>query len=108
MLEPFYQFGGRRWAFDRSYQPVPLEAQAAIRAIECENIFGRYSHIRWLFWTEVPYSHAKMAPDNGITARVFGILNELAIDAIRAGTERITDEDIESWKPILEGETMLA
>jgi hypothetical protein len=63
MLEPFYRFGGRRSAFDRSYQPVPLEAQAAIRAIECENIFGRYSHIRWLFWTEVPYSHAKMAPD---------------------------------------------
>jgi len=45
---------------------------------------------------------------DGITARVFGILNELAIDAIRAGTERITDEDIESWKPILERETMFA
>jgi hypothetical protein len=45
---------------------------------------------------------------DGITARVFGILNELTIDAIRAGTERITDEDIESWKPILERETLFA
>jgi Bacterial TniB protein len=45
---------------------------------------------------------------DGITARVFGILNELAIDAIRCGTERISDEDIESWKPILERETMFA
>ena len=45
---------------------------------------------------------------DGITARVFGILNELAIDAIRCGTERINDEDIKSWKPILERETMFA
>ena len=32
---------------------------------------------------------------DGVTARVFAILNELAIEAIRAGAERITDEDIE-------------
>jgi site-specific recombinase XerD len=43
-----------------------------------------------------------------ITARVFSILNELAIEAIQAGAERITDEDIESWKPALEKETMFA
>jgi Cdc6-like AAA superfamily ATPase len=45
---------------------------------------------------------------DGITARVFGILNELAIDAIQAGAERITDEDIESWKPAFEKETAFA
>jgi Bacterial TniB protein len=45
---------------------------------------------------------------DGITARVFGILNELAIDAIRTGTERITDQDIESWKPAFEKETVFA
>lgn len=45
---------------------------------------------------------------DGVTARVFAILNELAIEAIRAGTERITDEDIESWKPALEKEAMFA
>ena len=45
---------------------------------------------------------------DGITARVFGILNELAIEAIQDGTERITDEKIESWKPALEKEAAFA
>lgn len=45
---------------------------------------------------------------DGITARVFGILNELAIEAIQNGTERITDENIESWKPALEKESAYA
>ncbi|WP_246750655.1 TniB family NTP-binding protein [Martelella lutilitoris] len=45
---------------------------------------------------------------DGITARVFGILNELAIEAIQDGTERITDENIESWKPSLEKEAAFA
>ena len=45
---------------------------------------------------------------DGITARVFGILNELAIEAIQDGTERITDENIESWKPALEKEAAFA
>lgn len=45
---------------------------------------------------------------DGITARVFGILNELAIEAIQNGTERITDENIESWKPALEKEAAFA
>ncbi len=51
--------------------------------------------------------HLARISDGG-TARVFAILNELAIEAIRAGTERITDEDIESWKPAIEKETMFA
>jgi Cdc6-like AAA superfamily ATPase len=45
---------------------------------------------------------------DGVTARVFGILNELAISAIQAGAEHITDEDIQSWKPALEKETAFA
>jgi hypothetical protein len=45
---------------------------------------------------------------DGITARVFGILNELAIEAIQDGTERITDKTIESWKPALEKEAAFA
>jgi hypothetical protein len=45
---------------------------------------------------------------DGITARVFGILNELTIEAIQEGTERITDEHIESWKPALEKEAAFA
>lgn len=45
---------------------------------------------------------------DGITARVFGILNELAIEAIQDGRERITDENIESWRPALEKEAAFA
>ena len=45
---------------------------------------------------------------DGITARVFGILNELAIDTIRTGSEHITDNDIKSWKPAFDKETVFA
>jgi hypothetical protein len=31
-------------------------------------------------------------------------LNELAIDAIRTGTERITDEAVEAWRPAVDKE----
>jgi Bacterial TniB protein len=41
---------------------------------------------------------------NGVTARIFRLLNDLAIDAIETGTERITDQAIETWKPITEEE----
>lgn len=37
----------------------------------------------------------------GITAKVFRMLNELAIEAIETGTERITDEAVEAWQPAL-------
>jgi hypothetical protein len=37
----------------------------------------------------------------GITTRVFRMLNELAVDAIETGAERITDEAAEVWQPAL-------
>lgn len=39
---------------------------------------------------------------DGIAARVFGVLNELAKDAIGTGAECISDAAIESWKPAIE------
>src|ERR1700693_4200795 len=39
---------------------------------------------------------------DGITARVFGVLNELAIDAVETGAECISDTVIETWKPAIE------
>jgi len=36
---------------------------------------------------------------DGITAKVFSMLNELAVEAVRSRKEQITDEDVESWKP---------
>ena len=44
----------------------------------------------------------------GITAKVFATLNELAIEAIRTCSERITDEAIEAWKPAVEKEAAFA
>jgi hypothetical protein len=45
---------------------------------------------------------------DGITARVFGVLNELAIDAVETGAERISDTVIETWKPAIEKEAAFA
>jgi hypothetical protein len=45
---------------------------------------------------------------DGITAKAFSMLNELAVEAIRSRKEQITDEDVESWKPALEREAVFA
>ena len=45
---------------------------------------------------------------DGITAKLFGMLNELAVEAVHSGKEQITDEDIERWKPVLEREAVFA
>jgi hypothetical protein len=45
---------------------------------------------------------------DGITARVFGVLNELAIDAVATGAECISDTVIETWKPAIEKEAAFA
>ena len=43
----------------------------------------------------------------GITAKVFSMLNELAVEAVRSRKEQIT-EDVESWEPALEREAVFA
>ncbi len=45
---------------------------------------------------------------NGVSARIFRMLNELAMDAIVAGNEEITDEAIERWRPIVERQAAFA
>ena len=40
---------------------------------------------------------------DGVSARIFRMLNEVAIEAIETGAERITDEAIERYK--LSGKT---
>jgi hypothetical protein len=45
---------------------------------------------------------------DGIAARVFDILNELAIDAVETGAECIPDTVIETWKPAIEKEASFA
>ena len=41
---------------------------------------------------------------DGVSARIFRMLNDVAIEAIETGVERITDEALERYKPVGEGE----
>jgi Cdc6-like AAA superfamily ATPase len=41
---------------------------------------------------------------DGVSARIFRMLNEVAIEAIESGVERITDEALERYKPLREDE----
>ena len=52
--------------------------------------------------------HGTTTLADGITARVFGVLNELAIDAVETGAECISDTVIETWKPAIEKEAAFA
>lgn len=42
---------------------------------------------------------------DGVTSRIFRLLNEVAIEAIATGAERLTDEAVDRWRPISEEET---
>jgi len=41
---------------------------------------------------------------DGVTSKIFRLLNEVAIDAIESGAERITDEAVDKWRPLSEEE----
>jgi Cdc6-like AAA superfamily ATPase len=45
---------------------------------------------------------------DGITAKIFRVLNDMAIEAIETGAERITDEAIERWRPVMNHEMAFA
>jgi hypothetical protein len=40
----------------------------------------------------------------GVTSKIFRLVNEVAIQAIETGTERLIDEAIDDWRPISEEE----
>ncbi len=40
----------------------------------------------------------------GVSARIFRMVNDVAIEAIETGVERITDEALERYKPVGEDE----
>jgi hypothetical protein len=44
----------------------------------------------------------------GITANIFHMVNNLAIDAIENGSEQITNEAVESWEPEFDAEAAFA
>ena len=51
--------------------------------------------------------HILLASD-GITARIFRMMNALAISAIETGQEKITDDAVLNWKPLIDGEVAFA
>jgi len=56
-----------RKAFERQRREDKMECRDTWKnAIKCENIFSRYSHIRWLIRLQIRYSQSKMAPDKRI------------------------------------------
>ena len=45
---------------------------------------------------------------NGITSKVFRLVHELAIEAIKSGTERLTDDAIDQCQPATPHERLFA
>ena len=45
---------------------------------------------------------------DGVTAKVFRMLNDLAIEAIETGAERIAEDAIERWRPVMSHELVFA
>jgi hypothetical protein len=45
---------------------------------------------------------------DGVTSKVFRMLNDVAIEAIETGAERITDDAIERWRPVMNHEMAFA
>lgn len=44
----------------------------------------------------------------GITANIFHMINNLAVEAVESGRERITDDAIEKWEPEFDAEAAFA
>jgi hypothetical protein len=45
---------------------------------------------------------------DGVAAKVFRMLNDLAIEAIETGAERIAEDAIERWRPVMSHELVFA
>ncbi len=45
---------------------------------------------------------------DGLTARIFRLMNDLAIAAIESGTEKITDAAVDLWQPLFDPEAAFA
>lgn len=45
---------------------------------------------------------------DGVSARIFRMLNELAIEAIETSAEEITDDSVERWRPVVERQAAFA
>jgi hypothetical protein len=45
---------------------------------------------------------------DGITSKVFHLLNQLAIEAIKSGAEKLTDDAADQWHPMTPNDRLFA
>ena len=78
--------------------------------------FRTYGSVRGALRNERPYRDIRggiqqakalrhiFVTTDGITARIFRMMNALAITAVESGLERITDDAVLAWTPLISGE----
>ena len=91
----FDEFSLRRWSADAEFEALvgsilrnlPLREPSALSARSLRRL---------------------LQVAGGLTSRAFRALNELAVEAITSGRERITDEAVERWTPVFDAEAAFA
>ncbi len=80
-----------RWAADETFE----ELICAILRNQpmCERSVLTAKALRHIFVTT-----------DGVTARIFRMMNALAIAAMESGLERVTDDAVLAWTPLINGE----
>jgi hypothetical protein len=91
----FEEFPLTRWSADEEFEGLVL---AIVRNLPLRNptVISARAMRRLLQVT------------NGITSTVFRMLNELAIEAIESGVERVTDAAIDQWQPMVTNDRLFA
>jgi hypothetical protein len=91
----FEEFPLTRWSADEEFEGLVL---AIVRNLPLRNptVISARAMRRLLQVT------------NGITSTVFRTLNELAIEAIESGAERVTDAAIDRWQPMVTNDRLFA
>lgn len=91
----FDEFSLRRWSADAEFEALvgsilrnlPLREPSALSARSLRRL---------------------LQVADGLTSRAFRALNELAVEAIASGRERIMDEAVEGWTPVFDAEAAFA
>ena len=89
------EFPLTRWAADDAFEDLVL---AIIRNLPLHNptVLSARAIRRMLQVTD------------GITSKVFRLVHQLAIEAIKSGAERLTDEAVNHWQPMTPNERLFA
>ena len=91
----FEQFTLNRWAADEQFEAL---VASILRNTPLRNpsVLSPKS-LRWM-----------LQVTEGITANIFHLINNLAVEAVETGREQICDEAVENWRPELDMEAAFA